>query len=122
MAPALRVEHVGVAGVELVVDAPGDVGQRELALLGGQHGVEHHLEQEVAELLLQLLEAGARGHVDVVDRLEHLVGLLEQVTGEAGVGLLAVPRALRPQRADQLVEASHLAGDRRRQRRGSTAT
>ena len=59
VAPALGVEHVRVARVELVVDAPGDVGQRELALLGGQHRVEHHLEQEVAELLLQRLEAGA---------------------------------------------------------------
>ena len=116
MTPALRVEHVRVAGVELVVDAAGDVGEGELALLGGQHRVEHHLEQEVAELLLERLEAGAGLLVDVVDRLEHLVGLLEEVAGEAGVGLLAVPRALGPQRADQLVEARHLAGDRRGER------
>ena len=59
VAAGLRVEHVGVPGVELVVDAAGDVGQRELALLGGQHRVEHHLEQQVAELLLQVVEARA---------------------------------------------------------------
>ena len=117
VAAALRLEHVRVAGVELVVDPAGDVGEGELALLGGQHRVEHHLEQQVAELLLERLEAGAGRLVDVVDRLEHLVGLLEQVAGEAGVGLLAVPRALGPQRADELVEAGHLAGDGLGQRR-----
>ena len=67
LTPALRVEHVRVAGVELVVDAAGDVGEGELALLGGQHRVEHHLEQQVAELLLERLEAGAGVLVDVVD-------------------------------------------------------
>ena len=53
-------EHVGVAVHELVVDAPGDVGQREAALLGAQDRVEHDLEEEVAQLLLEVLEAGVR--------------------------------------------------------------
>ena len=35
------------------------------------------------------------------DGVEHLVALLEQVPGEAAVGLAAVPRAALPQRADQ---------------------
>ena len=63
--PGCGIEHVRVAVVELVVDAPGHVGQRELALLGRQHRVEHHLEQQVAELLLEVLEPGAGLLVDV---------------------------------------------------------
>ena len=50
--------------------------------------------------------------VDVVEGLEHLVGLLEQVAREAGVGLLTVPGALGPQGAHQLVEAGQLPCDR----------
>ena len=39
---------------QLVVHAPGHVGQGEPALLGGQGGVEVHLEEQVAELLLEV--------------------------------------------------------------------
>src|SRR3546814_4418137 len=46
----------------------------------------------------------------VLDGVEDLVGLLQQGAREARVCLLAIPGALGPQRADQLVEASHLAG------------
>ena len=53
-------EHVRVAAHELVVHAAGHVGQRELPLLGGEGGVEHHLEQQVAELLLEVLVARRR--------------------------------------------------------------
>ena len=102
---------------ELVVDAPRHVGEGELALLGGQGGVEHHLEQQVAQLLLEVAVAVAAGDIELaawvegIDRLQHLVGLLQQVPGEGGVGLLPVPRAAFPQRAHQLGEAGHLGGD-----------
>ena len=33
----------------------GDVGERELAALRREHGVEEDLEQQVAELLLEVL-------------------------------------------------------------------
>jgi hypothetical protein len=45
---------VGVAGIELVVDASGHVGEIELPDLCGQRGVEQDLEEQVAELLLQV--------------------------------------------------------------------
>ena len=51
----------GMAMHELVVDRARDVRQVELPVLVGQAGVEHDLEQEVAQLLLQVrAEAGVR--------------------------------------------------------------
>jgi len=47
-------EHVGVAADQLVVHAPGHVGQGEAALLAGQRGMEDHLEEHVAELLFEV--------------------------------------------------------------------
>ena len=47
-------EDVGVPRHQLVVDAPGHVGQGEPPRLGGQGGVEVHLEQQVAELLFEM--------------------------------------------------------------------
>ena len=96
----------------LSCDAPGHVGQGEPALLGRQRGVEHDLEQQVAQLLLQGVEALAGLDVQAVERLQHLVRLLQQVAPQAVVGLLPVPRALGPQAADDLGERRHLAGDR----------
>ena len=115
-----------MAGHELVVDAAGHVGQGELPLLGTEHRVEDHLEEEIAELLLEVAEACAGVDVEVVDGVEHLVRLLEQVAGEGGVGLLTIPRAGGPQRADQLVEADQLRphglGERRDPQRGQVVS
>ena len=76
-----------VARDELVRDRVRDVGELELALLLRELGLEHDLEQEVAELLTVL------ARVARVDRLEHLVRLLEHVRSQAPQRLLAVPRA-----------------------------
>ena len=89
-------EHVGVAADQLVVDAPGHVGQGERALLGGEGGVEDDLEEQVAQLLLQVVEAGARLGVEVVEGLEHLVGLLQQVAARACGGSARGPTGTRP--------------------------
>ena len=53
----------------------------------GHAGVEHDLEQEIAELVLELLEIAAR------DRVGHLVGFLDRVGRNGGEALLEVPRA-----------------------------
>ena len=49
-------EDVRMPGHQLVVHPPGHVGQREPALLGGQHGVEVDLEEKVAQLLGQMVD------------------------------------------------------------------
>ena len=49
MRPA-SAEDVGMAVDELVAEPGEHVGHRELAMLGGDLGVEEDLQQEVAEL------------------------------------------------------------------------
>ena len=109
-------EHVRVAPHHLLGDAPGHVGQREAALLLGDGRVQHHLEQHVAQLAHQLVVAGAVG-TEQGDGLHQLVGLLHGVAGQAGVRLLAVPRALPAQPAHHLGEAHQLAAHGRGERR-----
>ena len=80
-----------------VVDVPPALVRRDLR-------VERHLEQHIAELLAD--RVGVVG----VDRLEQLVGLLQEVPGERRVRLLGVPRtsARRPQprlHADQIEQS-----------------
>ncbi len=90
-------EDVRVPAHELVDDVASHVVDGEaLGILGGDAGVEVHLQQQVAELLAQVgvLDCSPRGPVvEGLDRLERLVGLLEQVLREGAVGLLPVPGA-----------------------------
>ena len=79
---------------QLVGDGACDVGEPERARLGGDLGVEDDLQEQVAELVAQ------RCRVAAVDRLEHLVRLLDHVGPQALVCLLAIPRAAARARAD----------------------
>jgi hypothetical protein len=64
-----------------------DVGQVEDTGLGRELGVEHDLQEQVAEL------AGQRRSGPGLQRVVDLVGLLEQVLAQGLVGLFSVPRA-----------------------------
>ena len=110
-------EHVGVPAHELVVHAAGDVGDREPPLLLGDRRVELDLVQQVAELLDQRLVAGRVVGVELLDRIDHLVRLLDEVRDQGTVRLLDVPRAPFTERAGELVETDIPIGDRRAQRR-----
>ena len=78
---------MGVAEDELLAYAVGHVVQVEAALLLLNGGVEHHLEQHVTQLLLEVL-----GGL-LVDGLGHLVGLLQEVAADGLMGLLGIPLA-----------------------------
>ena len=82
-----RAENVGMAAFHLVGDGPGDVGEVERAGLFRHPGVEHGLEQQVAQFVLQV------GHVVAADRVGDLVGFLDGVGRDAGEILLQIPRA-----------------------------
>jgi hypothetical protein len=87
-------EHVRMPPDELVDDRAGHVVDGEVRVvgtLGGHDGVEGHLHEHVAEFLPERVQVAA------VDGVEDLVGLLEQIGRQRGVGLLAVPRALAAQ-------------------------
>jgi hypothetical protein len=95
-------EDVGVAGGHLVAELVEDGFEVEGAALVGEVGVEGEEEGEVAELL-------AEGVVVLgVEGVEDLVGLFDEVGGEALVGLAAVPRAAMlgvAQAGDEVLEA-----------------
>ena len=110
----------------------GDLGQRPAAALLEQQREEVDLEEDVAELVEEL------GVVAGVRRGGELVGLLDGVRDDRALVLLAVPRALAPQPAGELVEGRDRRGrllgrahprgayrcrasGRRRRRRGWTA-
>jgi hypothetical protein len=79
---------VRVPSDELRDEVPGDVVDREaVGILGGDRGVEQHLQRHVAELLAH------RGPIVLLDRVVQLVALLDEVLEQGGVGLLGVPRA-----------------------------
>ena len=78
---------MGVAAHDLLGDGGHRVVDGELALVGGDLRVQHHLEKHVAELISQL------GDVVFLYGVDRLVGLLHHVLRDGPVGLLAIPRA-----------------------------
>ena len=96
---------------QLVVDVSRHIAEGELALLGRQDRVEHHLEQDVTQLFFQVFVPGAV-RAEFFDGFQRLVGLFEQVTGEALMRLLPVPWATGPQCPHQLLEAHQLRSKR----------
>ena len=79
----------------------------------GNHRVEFDLVQEIAKLLDEFVVAVGVSVTQGVDRIDHFVGLLEQVRDERTVGLFFVPWALLTQCACELVEANKVMACRR---------
>jgi hypothetical protein len=97
-------EDVGVPRDELVVDPARDGGEVALALLLQQQREEVGLEEEVAELVLELPRVARQGGV------RDLVGLLNRVRDDRLRGLLAIPRAVAPQPLGELLELEEGVG------------
>ncbi len=76
-----------MAADHLVVNALDDVGDVEVARLGGKLRVEHDLEQKIAQF------AGEFGRDARVESVEDFVGLFDKIGAQRFVGLLAVPGA-----------------------------
>ena len=76
-----------VAALHLVADRTCDIGEGKCPLLLGHACVEHHLQQQVAELVAEIVEVAA------VDRIGNLVGFLDGVRGNGREVLLQVPWA-----------------------------
>ena len=91
-APPLR-KNVRVAPHQLVADRRSHRLEIELARLAGDLRVKHHLEQQIAQLFLEMLE------VSSLDGVGNLVRLLDRVGRNAREGLLPIPRAATRERA-----------------------
>src|SRR5690606_7914530 len=80
-------EHVRVSADHLAADRLDHAVETEVLLSLADRRMEDDLKQQIAELAAVL-----RGVVGV-ERLEHLVGLLDQVGSQRVEGLGAIPRA-----------------------------
>ena len=74
---------------QLLGDRLHHVAEIERALLLGHAGVEHDLQQQVAQFVAQVVEIAA------LDRVGDLVGFLDRVGRDGREVLLQVPRAAR---------------------------
>ncbi|MOA48289.1 hypothetical protein D3C78_1710180 [compost metagenome] len=78
---------MGMAADQFARDAVDHASKFEAPFFQCQLAVIHHLEQQVAQLALQVLE------ITALDGVGHFVGLLQGMWHDAGVVLLEVPRA-----------------------------
>ena len=75
-----------MAASHLFDDAARHVGEVETAFLAGDLGVEHDLEQQIAQLRFQFVPILAG------DGIGNFVGFLDGVRHDGGVGLFPIPR------------------------------
>ena len=76
-----------VPAQHLVGDATGDVIEAELAFFVGDLRVKYDVEQQVAQLFLQILG------VVTLDRVEQFVRFIERIGGDRRAGLADIPGA-----------------------------
>ena len=80
-------EHMRMPPDHLARDRVGHIAEVEARILRGHLRVINHLEQEIAELVLERVEIVAR------DRVGNLISLFDGVGRDGGEALLDVPRA-----------------------------
>jgi hypothetical protein len=80
---------VGVAADHLPGDRLDHVGKGEFAFLLGHAGMEHDLQEQVAELVAQIV------HVAALDGVGDLMRFLDRIGDDGRKILLDVPRAAR---------------------------
>ncbi len=88
-------EHVRMAPYQLFRDGPDHVAELKQARLLGHPGVKHHLQQQVAKLVAQIVE------VTPFDRIRDLIGFLDGVGRNGEEILRQIPRAARAGRAQR---------------------
>ena len=107
---------MGMAVMQLVVDASGDIGQGEGAVFASELGVDEDLEQQVAEFFFEVdigrQQFVVRRGLNSVDGLQDFVGFLQQVRPQRAVGLFTIPRAVLAQAMHEHFEALKRSTDR----------
>jgi hypothetical protein len=83
----LAEEDMRVAALHLVADRSDHVREREMAGFLGHAAVEDHLEQQIAELVLEI------GHVAALTRVGDFIGFLDRIGRDRLEGLDSVPFA-----------------------------
>jgi hypothetical protein len=80
-------EHMRMPADHLACHSLDDVAESECILLLRHAGVIDHLQQEIAEFILEVIK------IAVGDGLGHLIGFLDGVGGDGRKVLLEVPGA-----------------------------
>lgn len=109
VAPACVAEHMGMAPDHLGGDGLDHGAEIEGAALFAEAGVEHDLQQQVAQLVAEIVEIAAR------DGVRHLIGFLDGVGRNGGEVLREVPGAAGLRRAQcrhDLQQLPDVAGGR----------
>ncbi len=88
-------EHMRMPPDHFSRNSLDDVPESKCVLLLGHAGVKYHLQQEIAEFVLEIVEIIARDGVD------HLIGFLDGVGRDRRKILLEVPRAAGHRRAQR---------------------
>ena len=86
-ASGFLTEHMGMSPCHLRRDGVHNITERERTFFLCHACMKHHLQQQIAEFLLQVLE------IAPCDCLRNLIGLLDGVGGDGREGLLQIPRA-----------------------------
>ena len=100
-------EHMRVPADEFCGDRLDHVAEIEGAELFGHAGVEDHLEEEIAQFILEI------GQIVTRDGIGDLIGLFERVRRDGREILLEIPRTAglgRAQRRHDREQAADIAG------------
>ena len=100
-------EDMRVTADHFARDGLDHIAERERVLLLRHAGVKHHLQQEVAEFVAQVVEIAA------CDRVDNLIGLLDRIGRDAREILFEVPRTAGhggPKPGHDLDQAGNVAG------------
>ena len=98
---------------ELVAHAVGNGGEVEVPFFVAEFGVKDNLEEKITELLFDVVDQRivrptvGRRTIERFERVDRLIGLFEQMTGQRGVRLLLIPWTLRAQALHELDEIIH---------------
>ena len=101
-----------MAADQLAGDGLDDAAEVERALLLRHAGMEHHLQQQVAEFVAKVIEVAPR------DGICDLIGLLDRIGCDGGEILLQIPRAAAARRAQRRHDGDQVVNGARRVRRG----
>ncbi len=85
--PRRLAENMRMTAEHLVGDSADNIGEIEQIALFRHARVEHHLQQQIAEFVLE------RRPVRILDRAGHFIGFLDRIGRDGGEGLGDIPGA-----------------------------
>ena len=92
-------ENMGMTENQLVTLRIGHIRDIERPLFRSYFGIKYHMQQQVAQLFLDIL------HIVIEQRIDQFIGLFYGAATQRFKGLYPVPRALHPQLVHHVKQA-----------------